>query len=46
MVTGDAAHLERVLFNLLSNALKFTEDGGSVGLTLAIRGAGGCARGQ
>ena len=33
-VSGDAAHLERVLFNLLSNSLKFTEDGGSIACCL------------
>ncbi len=37
-VDGDVAHLERVLFNLLSNALKFTEDGGHVDCTLSIEG--------
>ncbi|MEO5653988.1 MAG: ATP-binding protein [Marmoricola sp.] len=30
IVSGDAAHLDRVLMNLLSNAIKFTADGGSV----------------
>ncbi len=28
VVTGDAAHLDRVVMNLLSNAVKFTPDGG------------------
>ncbi len=31
---GDVQYLERVLFNLMSNSLKFTEDGGSIGCTL------------
>jgi signal transduction histidine kinase len=30
LVTGDAAHLERIVFNLMSNAIKFSELGGTV----------------
>ncbi|SDS25103.1 PAS domain S-box-containing protein [Nocardioides scoriae] len=30
LVSGDAAHLDRVAMNLLSNAVKFTPDGGRV----------------
>jgi signal transduction histidine kinase/ligand-binding sensor domain-containing protein/DNA-binding response OmpR family regulator len=34
MVFADPAHLERILANLLSNAFKFTQSGGTVRLTL------------
>ena len=30
LTNGDVGYLERVLFNLMSNSLKFTEDGGSI----------------
>ncbi len=36
VVSGDAAHLDRVLMNLLSNAIKFTSDGGSVHCLLEV----------
>jgi signal transduction histidine kinase len=41
-VNGDARHLERLVSNLLTNAVKYTEDGGWVRCTL--RRDGGMAR--
>jgi signal transduction histidine kinase/CheY-like chemotaxis protein len=38
-VHGDAARLEQVVVNLLTNAVKYTDQGGRVGLTLQQDGA-------
>ncbi len=39
---GDAKNLESLVSNLVSNAVKFTEDGGWVHCTLAVRGETAC----
>jgi len=41
MLRADAAKLRQILFNLLSNAMKFTPEGGQVQLRLERRGDGG-----
>lgn len=39
-VTADAEKMERIVYNLLSNAFKFTPENGSVSVNLALAGCG------
>ncbi len=38
LLQGDAAYLERLVLNLVSNAVKFTDDGGAIAVTLSVCG--------
>jgi two-component system CheB/CheR fusion protein len=43
-VNGDATRLEQMISNLLSNANKYTPSGGTIDITLILKGANGEAR--
>ena len=42
VVIGDARHLERLVSNMVTNAVKFTEDGGWVRCVLRVQGSHAC----
>jgi PAS domain S-box-containing protein len=44
LVNGDATHLERAVTNLLTNAVKFTPDGGRISVSLAPDRTGRAAK--
>jgi PAS domain S-box-containing protein len=39
-VDGDATRLSQVVHNVLNNAVKYTDEGGQIGLTVELRGEG------
>ncbi len=40
MITADKTKIKQVVLNLVANAVKFTPDGGRVGITASLNGAG------
>ena len=42
MIEGDKIHLNRLLFNLINNAIKFTPRGGKIIISLSVQGDSAC----